>query len=175
MFRSRDLILVSGFAAIYIGYGYVSSVFFRQFTRSADLFFLISAFFAIIAVIVRKSGATTLFGVITGLIFFGTPAPAAQHIAASLTANGLVFDIYVKATNSLISLSRTHIFVAAALGNLAMAIVGLLALQASGLELLPIVWAIAVISDPIVGVAGAFFGLRIAQRVRITATVASPP
>lgn len=167
--------MVSGFAAIYIGYGYASSIFFRQFTRSADLFFLISAFFAILTVTVRKTGATTLFGVITGIIFFGTPAPAAQHIAASLAANGVVFDLYVKATNSLSSLSRTHILVAAALGNLAMAIVGLLALQASGLQLLSIVWAIAIITDPLVGVAGAFFGLRLAQRIRTTVTVASPP
>ncbi len=166
-----QLVLVAVLAALYIAYGYVSSVFFRQFTRSLDLFFLIAVMFAILAVLVQRPGASTLFGVVTGLVFFGTPAPAAQHIAASLTANGIVFDLYLKATNGFNSISRTHILIAAALGNLAMAIVGLLALQASGLKLPAAVWGIAIVGDPLVGIAGALFGLSVSRRIRPTSTV----
>ena len=174
MFRSRDLVLVSGFAAIYIGYGYVSSVFFRQFTRSLDLFFLIAVLFAVLAVIVEKPGTATLLGAVTGLIFFGTPAPAAQHIAASHLANGLVFDLYLYFTRMkrVNSMSRAHITIAAALGNLVMAIVGLLALEASGLPIPAIVWPLALVGDPIVGAAGGLFGLSVARRIRIPTAVA---
>ena len=173
MFRSRDLALVSGFAAIYIGYGYASNVAFPRALRSLDLFFLISAMFAILAVVVAKPGAATLLGTVTGLILFGSPAPAAQHIAASLIANGLFFDLYLRATSRSNPVSRTHIITAAAIGNLVMAIVGLLTFQASGLPIASEAWPIALIGDPLIGAAGALFGLSVVRRIQTTATVAS--
>ncbi len=175
MFRSRDLVLVSGFAAVYIGYGYVSSLFFRQLTLSVDLFFLLAAMFALLAVVVRKSGAALLLGIVTGVTLLGSPAPAAHHIGASLVAGGLVFDIYLMLTRGIRSLSRLHITIAAGLGNLALSAVGLYTLQVSGLvlppQLAPQLWALALARDSLAGIAGARFGLSVSRRIRPTATV----
>lgn len=181
MFRSRDLALVSGFAAIYIGYGYVSSVFFRQFTLSVDLFFLLAAMFAILTLVIEKFGAALLLGTVTGLILLGSPAPVVQHIAASLIANGLVFDMSLKALGRILSSARTRIVASGALGNLAMAAIGLLTLQAFGLPLSSEIWGtklalqvfvgIVLVRDTLVGAAGALFGLSVTRRIRTTTTI----
>jgi hypothetical protein len=52
------------------------------------------------------------------------------------------------------------------LGNLAMALTGLLVLQAVGVPSLAVIWAIALIGDTLVGAAGAFFGTIIVERVK---------
>ncbi len=181
MFHSRDLALVSGFAAIYIGYGYVSSVFFRQITLSVDLFFLLAAMFSILAVVVKKSGAALLLGTVTGLILLGSPAPASQHIAASLIAGGLTFEMSLILLSRVLSSSRVRIVLAGALGNFALAAVGLFTLQFFGLPLSAEVWglklaletfvAITIIRDTLVGAVGAFFGLSVAERVQTPTAV----
>lgn len=172
MFGSRDLALVSGFAALLLAYGYVSSIFLRSFTRSSDLFFLIAALFAILAVVVGRIGTASLLGTVTGLVFLGTPAPFPPHIAASLVSNGLVFDLYLGITNRTNPFLRRHIIVAAALGNFVMAVVGLATFQASGLVLPIQVWVLALVLDTLLGGFGALFGLKVAKRIRAPTTVA---
>jgi hypothetical protein len=121
MFTTRDLLLVSAFAAVYLAYGYVSGVTLpQQITHSADLFFLIATLFTVLALEVRQSWSATLLGTITGLIFLGTPgAPFPIHITASLVGNGLVFDGYLRLlSRRTIPPSKLHMVSAATLGNL---------------------------------------------------------
>ncbi len=182
MFRSRDFALVAVFAAIFISYGYVSSVNFRAFTLSLDLFFLIAAMFAILAMMVERSGAPLLLGTVTGLILLGSPAPATQHIAASLIANGLVFDLALRATSRIGAQGRTHIIIANSLGNFAMAAVGLLLIQVSGVSLPEDIWGIRLaiveivsvklVIDTVAGAVGGVFGLSVVRRIRSPANVA---
>ncbi len=87
---------------------------------------------------------------------------------ASLFANALFFDLYLQRTTSFPS--RIHITVAAILGSIAMAVVGLLVVQVSGVleePLSPVIWAIALITDPIAGAIGALLGLNIAKRISL--------
>ncbi len=156
------------FAGLYLGYGYVSSVTIRAATRSLDLFFLIACLFSILAVVVRQAWSAALLGTVTGLIFLGTPAPFAPHIAASLVANGFVFDLFLRMVKSdPQSYSRNTIIAAATVGNLVMAVVGLALLQVAGAIPASItIWAVALIGDSLVGAAGALLGLSIARRVR---------
>ena len=164
---SRYVALVAALTALYILYGYVSSVEFRTATRSLDLFFLLPAFFAILVSLTGRKWSATLLGTINGLVFLGTPAPFPLHITVSLIANGLVFDLYLqRSSRSLLDLTRNNLIIAGTLGNLAMAPVGLLVLQAAGLPSSVVTWAIALVGDVIVGAAGAFFGTLIVERVR---------
>ena len=172
MYQSRDIALIAVFAGLYLGYGYVSSVTLRSITRSTDLFFLIAVLFTVLAYEVRQSWSATLLGTITGIIFLGTPAPFALHIAASLIANGLVFDIYVRLMNRRTTPpSRLQVIMGATLGNFVMAIVGLSALQAVGASLPWYIWAVAIVGDSFVGGLGAVFGIAVVRRLRVSARI----
>lgn len=164
---SRYVALVAVLTALYVLYGFVSSVEFHTATRSLDLFFLLPAFFAILVSLTGRKWSATLLATINGLVFLGTPAPFPLHITASLIANGLVFDLYLQSSSkSLLDLTRKHLILAGTLGNLAMAPVGLLVLQAAGLPSSVVTWAVALVGDVVVGAAGAFFGTFIVERVR---------
>jgi hypothetical protein len=158
---------VAVLTGLYIAYGYASSVGLRTATRSFDLFFLLPAFFAILVSLTGKRWSATLLGTVNGLVFLGTPAPFPFHITVSLIANGVVFDLYLQhVSNSLLDPTRKHLVLAGSFGNLAMAPVGLLLLQVSGLSSSLDIWGLAIIGDPIVGGAGAFFGATVVERVR---------
>ncbi len=168
LYQSRDVALIAVFAGLYLGYGYVSSVTLRSITRSTDLFFLIAVLFTVLAYEVRQSWSATLLGTISGVIFLGTPAPFALHIAASIIANGLVFDLYLRLMNRRTTPpSRVHVVTGATIGNLVMAIVGLSALQAVGTILPWYIWAAAIVIDTLVGGLGALFGIAIVRRLRV--------
>ena len=167
---SRYVALVAVLTAIFTVYGYVSSIELRTVTRSLDLFFLLPAFFAILASLTGKKWGGTILGTVIGLIFLGTPSAGSNfspHITASVIVNGLVFDLYLQRSgSSLLDPSRKHLVLAGTLGNLAMAPTGLLVLQAVGVPSLAVIWAIALIGDTLVGAAGAFFGTIIVERVK---------
>lgn len=164
---SKYVALVAVLTGLYIAYGYASSVELRSATRSLDLFFLLPAFFAILVSLTGRRWSATLLATINGLIFLGTPAPFPLHITISLIANGLVFDLYLqRSSKSLLDPSRRDLVIAGTLGNLVMAPVGLLILQAAGLASSIDVWVIALVGDTIVGGVGAFFGAVVVDRVR---------
>jgi hypothetical protein len=167
---SRYIALVAVLTALFIVYGYVSSIEFRPVTRSLDLFFLLPAFFAILMSLTGKKWGGTILGTIIGLIFLGTPSAAGNfspHITASVIVNGLVFDLYMQRSGgSLLDPSRRHLVIAGTLGNLAMAPTGLLVLQAVGGPSSAVVWAIALIGDTLAGALGAFFGTIVVERVK---------
>ena len=84
-----------------------------------------------------------------------------------MIVNGLVFDLYLRESKaSAYDLSRRQLITAATLGNLAMAVSGLLVFQlfigAQTAEL----WAIALIGDTIAGSLGGFFGSMVVDRVQ---------
>ena len=167
---SRYVALVAALTALFIVYGYVSSIEFRPVTRSLDLFFLLPAFFAILVSLTGKKWGGTILGTIIGLIFLGTPSAAGNfspHITASVIVNGLVFDLYLQRSGgSLLDPSRRHLVIAGTLGNFVMAPTGLLVLQAVGGPSPPVVWAIALIGDTLAGALGAFFGTIVVERVK---------
>jgi hypothetical protein len=167
---SRYVALVAVLTALFTAYGYVSSVELRPVTRSLDLFFLLPAFFAILISLTGKKWGGTILGSIIGLIFLGTPSAAGNfspHITASVIVNGLVFDLYLQHSgDSLLDPSRKHLVIAGTLGNLVMAPTGLLVLQAVGGPSSPVIWAIALIGDTLVGSLGAFFGTIVVERVK---------
>ena len=72
-FTSRDLALVAGLSALYLGYSYVSGVTLGHTIREIDLFFLISAVFTILVSLTRKHWTATILGTVTGLILVTTP------------------------------------------------------------------------------------------------------
>jgi hypothetical protein len=172
MFTVRDFALISAFAALYLVYGAISGVSLRAITLSQDLLFLIAALFAILAIVVRQAWSATLLGTITGLVFLGTPgAPFPLHITASLIANGLVFDTYLRLMNRRTTPpTRWNIVTAATLGNLVMAVVGLSALQAVGSTWPYYVWAGFVLIGGLMGTVGASFGLTVVRRIRVSTT-----
>jgi hypothetical protein len=167
---SRYVALVAALTALFIVYGYVSSIEFRPVTRSLDLFFLLPAFFAILVSLTGKKWGGTILGTIIGLIFLGTPSAAGNfspHITASVIVNGIVFDLYLQRSGeSLLDPSRRHLVVAGTLGNFVMAPTGLLILQAVGGPSSAVIWAIALIGDTLAGALGAFFGTIVVERVK---------
>lgn len=167
---SRYVAMIAVLTALFTAYGYVSSVELRSLTRSLDLFFLLPAFFAILVSLTGKKWGGTILATIIGLIFLGTPSAGSNfspHITASVIVNGLVFDLYLQHSGtSLLDPSRKHLVLAGTLGNLAMAPIGLLVLQAVGTASPAVIWAIALIGDTLVGAAGAFFGTMVVERVK---------
>jgi len=167
---SRYVALVAALTALFIVYGYVSSIELRPVTRSLDLFFLLPAFFAILVSLTGKKWGGTILGTIIGLVFLGTPSAAGNfspHITASVIVNGLVFDLYLQRSGgSLLDPSRRHLVIAGTLGNFAMAPTGLLVLQAVGGPSSAVVWVIALIGDTLAGTLGAFFGTIVVERVK---------
>ena len=161
--------MVAVLTALYSVYGYASGIALRNLTRSLDLFFLLPVFFAILVSLTGKRWSSTLLGTIIGLLFLYPTAgvPLSPHITISLIVNGLVFDLYLQESKtSLYDLSRRQLVIAATLGNLAMAVAGLLVFQVfSGVQS-TYVWALALIGDPLVGVAGGLFGAIVVERVK---------
>src|SRR2546425_6261566 len=169
-FTSRDLALVAGLTGLYLVYGYASGVTFGHTILELDLFFLISALFTIVSMIGKRWSAT-LLGTVNGLILLGEPnAPLA--ITLSLIPNGLVFDLALYTRNETIhELSRKRFVIAGGLGNLAMAISGLVTLQTvgffqgKGIDFILATSVIALVTNPIVGAIGALFGTIVVKRV----------
>ena len=169
-FTSRDLALVAGLTGLYLVYGYASGVTFGHTILELDLFFLISALFTIVSMIGKRWSAT-LLGTVNGPILLGEPnAPLA--ITLSLIPNGLVFDLALYTRDHTIDgLSRKRFVVAGTLGNLAMAVSGLVILQAigffqgKGLDFILATSVIALVTNPLVGAIGAFFGTIVVKRV----------
>lgn len=166
MLGSRDLSLISGFSALLIGLGFISAGL-RPLTRSTELFFLISALFAILTLIVQKLGTVSLVGGVAGLVFFAIPgAPFPLHIATALISNAVVFDLYLKTTKGFNPFSLHHIALAAAAGSFVMAVATLVLLQILGTAIPLVVWVVAPPVDTLVGWGGARFGLVAARRIR---------
>lgn len=175
-FTSRDLALIAGMSALYLGYGYASGVTFGHTLREVDLFFLISALFTILVSLTRKLWSATILGIVTGVVLLATPgAPLAVTLA--LIPNGIVFDLTLRMGDRIFdNLSRKRFVVAGALGNLAMAVFGLAMLQVLGffhgfgVSTLLVIWVTALIGDTVVGALGALFGTvvvrRLGERVR---------
>src|SRR6266487_2996238 len=67
---------------------------------------------------------------------------------------------------SLYDLSRRQLVVAGALGNLAMAVAGLLVFQIFGQAQPAYLWALALVGNPLVGAFGGFFGAVVVERVK---------
>jgi len=170
-FTSRDLALVAGLTGLYLVYGYASGVTFGHTILELDLFFLISALFTILVSMTGKRWSATLLGTVNGLILLGEPnAPVA--ITLALIPNGIIFDLALYARDHTIDrLSRKRFVLAGALGNLAMAISGLIILQAigffqgQGLEFILVTSVIALVTNPLVGAIGALFGTVVVKRV----------
>ncbi len=161
--------MIAAFGALYTVWGFASSIALQSVTFSADLFFLIAALFAVLTAIVQKSWSATLLGTIVGLVFLGTPAPNVVHITVSLIANGLVFDVYLRMVKLRYDpASRVHIIIAATLGNLVMAVIGLTAFQATGTSFSLLAWSLFVLGTGALGTLGAAFGLIVVKRVRVS-------
>src|SRR6266516_2656672 len=169
-FASRDLALVAGLTGLFLVYGYASGVTFGHTILELDLFFLISALFTIVVSMTGKRWSATLLGTVNGLILLGEPnAPLA--ITLSLIPNGLVFDLAIYTRDHAIAgLSRKRFVIGGALGNLAMAISGLVILQGIGFfqgkgpEFILATSVIALMTNPLVGAIGALFGTIIPSR-----------
>jgi hypothetical protein len=167
---SRYLALLAGLTALYVAYGYTSGVTLQHNIFELDLFFLISALFTILVSLTGRPWSATILGTINGLLLFGDPN-APLGIGLSLIPNGLVFDLALRSRSHLAGeLPRTRLVIAGALGNLAMAIAGLLiaiAVGAPNTTGVPLIVsaAIAIVGNPIVGVLGALFGIAVVERV----------
>ena len=151
---SRYVALVAVFSALYSVYGYISGIALRSVTRSLDLFFLLPVFFAILFSLTGRKWSATLLGTIIGLLFLYPTAgvPLSPHITISLIVNGLVFDLYLRESKaSAFDLSRRQLITAATLGNLAMAVSGLLVFQLFIAAQTAELWAIALIGDTVAG------------------------
>ena len=167
---SRYLALIAGFTALYLVYGYASGTVLGHTIFELDLFFLISALFTILVALTRRNWSATVLATINGLLLFGDPnAPPA--IGLSLIPNGLVFDLALRwRRDHEDKISAMQFLIAGALGNLAMAVSGLLiadaggALNLSGIPFLVSV-AVALVGNPIVGALGALFGTVVVKRV----------
>src|SRR5438105_15496834 len=125
---SRYVALVAVLTALFTAYGYLSSIELRTVTRSLDLFFLLPAFFAILASLTGKKWGGTILGTVIGLIFLGTPSAGSNfspHITASVIVNGLVFHLSLQRSGgSLLYSSFIHRAVASTLANLTMSPTG---------------------------------------------------
>lgn len=166
---SRYVALTAALAALYSVFGYVSGIALRSVTRSLDLFFLLPVFFAILISLTGKRWSSALLGTIIGLLFLYPTAgvPLSPHITIALIVNGLVFDLYLRESKtSPYDLSRRQLITAGTLGNLAMAVAGLLVFQLFIGAQTAIVWALALVGDTIVGAIGGFFGAVIVERVK---------
>jgi uncharacterized membrane protein len=166
---SRYVALVAVLTAIYAAYGYVSGIALQPLTKSLDLFFLLPVFFAILLSLTGKKWSSTLLGTIIGLLFLYPTAgvPISPHITISLIVNGLVFDLYLRESRtSLYDLSMKQLVTAGALGNLAMAVAGLLIFQIFSQAQSAYLWAFALIGDTLAGAAGGFFGAIVVERVK---------
>ena len=173
MLGSRDLSLISGFSALLIGLGFISAGL-RPLTRSTELFFLISALFAILTLVVQRLGTVTLVAGTAGLVFFLIPgAPFPLHIATALISNALVFELYMK-TRGFKPVSSRQIALAAATGSFVMAVATLTLLQTLGTPIPLAFWLLAPPVDTLVGWVGARFGLVVARRIKASTELVRP-
>jgi len=104
-----------------------------------------------------------------GLLFLYPTAgvPISPHVTISLIVSGFVFDLYLRESKtSVYDLSRRQLVAAGALGNLAMAIAGLLVFQFFSQAQSAYLWAFALIGDTLVGAVGGFFGAVVVERVK---------
>lgn len=166
---SRYLALLAGLTGLYLVYGYASGVALGHAIFELDLFFLISALFTILVSLTGRPWSATILGTINGLLLFGDPN-APLGIGLSLIPNGLLFDLALRGGNNHAGdFSKKRLVIAGALGNLAMAITGLLIAEAGGVlgTGLPLIISsiIALVGNPIVGALGALFGTEIVERV----------
>lgn len=170
---SRYLALVAGLTALYLVYGYASGVALQHSIFELDLFFLITALFTILVSLTGRELSATVLGTINGLLLFGDPN-APVGIGLSLIPNGIVFDLVLRSRRPSLNgrsyPSRKQFAIAGALGNLAMAVAGLLivfavgALPSNEISLIVSV-VVALIGNPIVGILGALFGTVVVERV----------
>ncbi len=163
--NSRYIALVAGLTALYIVYAFASSIIFGNTIMTLDLFFLISALFTILISLTGRQWGGTVLGTVNALILMPSGAPFPVTLA--LIPNGIVFDLAIRTGDRIVgTLSRKHFVIAGALGNLVMAISGLLLLVAVGQSYPAYLWAIAAVSNTLVGAVGALFGTVVVARIR---------
>jgi len=163
--NSRYIALVAGLTALYLVYAFSSSTIFGNSIMTLDLFFLISALFTILVSLTGRSWGGTVLGTVNAIILIPSGAPFPVTLA--LIPNGIVFDLAIRTGDRFVeNTSRGHFVIAGALGSLVMAISGLSLLFAVGQSFPAYVWAIAAVSNILVGAAGALFGTVVVDRIR---------
>lgn len=175
---SRDLALVAVLAALLVIDGFASSLA-RQITRNTDTFFLMSAFFTVLALTTRKRWMASFLALITSLVFLAIPgAPVPIHIVAAVVANGLVFDITLSglvARSSTPEPTLSQLAIAGTLGNGVMAAVILPLITLYYPTAIPLyAWPAVILADAFVGLLGVRFGYLLVKRLHVTTLVMRP-
>ncbi len=175
---SRDLALVAVLAALLAIDGFASSLA-RQITRNTDTFFLMSAFFTVLALTTRKRWMASFLALITSLVFLAIPgAPVPIHIVAAVVANGLVFDITLSglvARSSTPEPTLSQLAIAGTLGNGVMAAVILPLITLYYPTAIPLyAWPAVILADAFVGLLGVRFGYLLVKRLHVTTLVMRP-
>lgn len=173
-FSTKDLMLTTSFSAIYVVYGYVSSVTVGGITHGVDVIFVGSALFVLLGAFTARFGAPTLMGAIAGALFaFAVPAPFSFSLIPACIMYGLTYDIYMQLTGYPTNVTKKpHVIIASTLSSAMMSLTVFSVLTLMGffqvnVSALVFIWLAGILEGTIAGLAGGFLGLRIARYLHL--------
>ncbi len=157
--------LTALFSAIYVIYGYASSVTVGMVTHGVDTFFIRSALFVLLTAFTAKFGPSTLMGTIAGILFaLVVPAPFPIYLFPSTLMYGLTYDLYMHLIGYSTHVMRAkHVMLASAFSSAIMSLVALSILTWVGflpVKGLAFIWFFGVSRDVGLGLAGGLLGFK---------------
>jgi len=161
---SKGLMLTALFSAIYVSYGYVSSITIGGVTHGVDTSFVRSALFPLLVAYTLQFGYSTLMGAVSGIIFtFVILGPFPIYLLPSVLLYGLTYDLYMRTVGYSTNAKKAkHILAASAVSSIVMSLVALAILTLMGIlptSGLVFIWVFGVLRDVAMGFAGGIVGV----------------
>ncbi|UCB60011.1 MAG: hypothetical protein JSW72_07845 [Candidatus Bathyarchaeota archaeon] len=167
MFSAKETALIASMSSVYAGYSFLSSNTIGGLTHGVDTFFLRSLLFVVLSFTGVRAGSASLMGLVSGTIIeFTTPSPIHFYIFPSVVSYGVTYDIFTWKRRSMRLPGSATVLLATLLSSTIMAVIALAVFTLAGFfppEILPIMWFFGIMRDALVGVAGAFAGIKIAN------------
>lgn len=95
--KSRIIAHAGVFTALYIAYGFGSSVSFGPQLHGLDVHAARALLMAVLAARLRTPGGPSLMGLISGLLLLGIPAPSAPFLLPASLLAGVTYDMVMRA------------------------------------------------------------------------------
>jgi len=96
-FETKELTLIAVFAAIWIGYAFMSSTMIGQLAKGIDVHVVRSLLLILVVAMMGRFGGATWLTTIVGIYYLSSRTPYPPIIISIATiASGLVYDVYAR-------------------------------------------------------------------------------
>ena len=167
--RTRELVITTMLAAIYVVVSTLSSLMLGTLTRGMETFLPRSLLFVILTAYTRQTTMYVLFGGVSGFILeIAVPNPVFPAVFVSLLVYGIIFGAFSSLTSIEHPISFITILYATILASAGMAVSALFIFTAVGFfpaEFLGLIWIGGIIRDVILGLIGSGVGYWMLQHV----------